>query len=110
MLARDVGMLCLGVVLARHRAAVPSVTWVGKAATFVLLSALPILVVAGAFPSTSPVLTPIGIVVAVVGAVLYWVAGTGYALAARRTIIGGRNDTPEPSATLIRQRRSPDGR
>jgi len=110
VIARDVGMLCLGVVLARHRAAVPSVTWVGKAATFVLLSALPILVVAGAFPSSSTVLLPIGIVVAVVGAVLYWAAGVGYALAARRTIIGGRNDTPEPSATLIRQRRSPDGR
>jgi cardiolipin synthase len=110
VLARDVGMLCLGVVLARHRAAPPSVTWVGKAATFLLLSALPLLVVAGAFPSTSRVLLPIGIVVAIVGAVLYWAAGAGYALAARRTIIGARNDTPEPSATLIRQRRSPDGR
>ena len=42
VLARDVGMLCLGVVLARHRAPPPSVTWVGKAATFLLLSALPL--------------------------------------------------------------------
>lgn len=110
VLARDVGMLGLGVVLARHRAPPPSVTWVGKAATFLLLSALPLLVVAGAFPSTSHVLLPIGIVVAIVGAVLYWAAGVGYGLAARRTILGARNDTPEPSATLIRQRRSPDGR
>jgi cardiolipin synthase len=110
VLARDVGMLCLGVVLARFRTPPPAVTMVGKAATFLLLSALPLLVVAGAFPATAPVLLPIGIVVAVVGAVLYWVAGLGYALAARRTIVGRRNDTPEPSATLSRQRRSPDGR
>jgi cardiolipin synthase len=83
---------------------------VGKAATFVLLAALPLLVVAGAFPVTAVVLLPVGIGVAVVGAVLYWVAGIGYAVATRRTIVGRRNDTPEPSATLIRQRRSPDGR
>ncbi len=110
VLARDVGMLCLGAVLARHKMAPLPVTMVGKVATFVLLSALPLLVVAGAFPSTSGVLLPIGIVVAVLGAVLYWAAGAGYALAARRAIIARRNDTPERSATLIRQRRSPDGR
>jgi cardiolipin synthase len=110
VLARDVGMLCLGVVLARTRTPPPPVTWVGKAATFLLLSALPLLVVAGAFPSTWSILLPVGIGVAVVGAALYWAAGVGYAVSARRTIVGGRNDTPEPSATLIRQRRSPDGR
>jgi cardiolipin synthase len=110
VLARDVGMLALGVVLARHRTPPPPVTMIGKAATFLLLSALPLLVIAGAFPSTAWILLPIGIVVAVVGAALYWAAGAGYALAARRTIIGRRNDTPQPSATLIRQRRSPDGR
>jgi cardiolipin synthase len=86
------------------------VTWLGKAATFLLLAALPVLVVAGAFPVTGPVLSPVGIGIALVGAVLYWLAGIGYALATRRTIVGRRNDTPEPSATLIRQRRSPDGR
>ncbi|MCU1473188.1 CDP-alcohol phosphatidyltransferase family protein [Amnibacterium sp.] len=110
VLARDVGMLCLGAVLARHRTAPPPVTRVGKAATFLLLSALPLLVVAGAFPGTARILLPIGIGVAVVGAALYWAAGIGYTLSARRTIVGHRNDTPEPSATLIRQRRSPDGR
>jgi cardiolipin synthase len=110
VLARDVGMLCLGAVLARYRTAPPPVTRVGKAATFLLLSALPLLVVAGAFPSTAGVLLPIGIAVAVIGAALYWVAGVGYTLAARRTIAAHRNDTPEPSANLIRQRRSPDGR
>ncbi|MGN6744245.1 MAG: CDP-alcohol phosphatidyltransferase family protein [Amnibacterium sp.] len=110
VLARDVGMLCLGIVLARHEVAPPSVTWVGKAATFLLLAALPLLVVAGAFPVTAVVLAPVGIGVAVIGAVLYWVAGVGYALAVRRTIVGRRNDTPERSATLIRQRRSPHGR
>jgi cardiolipin synthase len=110
VLARDVGMLCLGAVLARYRTAPPPVSRVGKAATFLLLSALPLLVIAGAFPSTSGVLLPIGIAVAVIGAVLYWVAGVGYAVAAGRTIAPHRNDTPEQSATLIRQRRSPDGR
>jgi cardiolipin synthase len=110
VLARDVGMLCLGAVLARYRTPPPPVTRVGKAATFLLLSALPLLVVAGAFPSTAHVLLPIGIAVAVIGATLYWVAGVGYTLAARRTIAAHRSDTPEPSANLIRQRRSPDGR
>ena len=110
VLARDVGMLGLGIVLARHEVSPPPVTWVGKAATFLLLAALPMLVVAGAFPVTRGVLLPVGTVVAVIGAALYWVAGIGYALATRRTIVGRRNDTPDPSATLIRQRRSPDGR
>lgn len=110
VVARDVGMLGLGVVLARHEVAPPPVSWVGKGATFLLLAALPVLVVAGAFPVTRPVLGPVGIGVALVGAVLYWLAGIGYALATRRTIVGRRNDTPQPSATLIRQRRSPDGR
>jgi cardiolipin synthase (CMP-forming) len=110
VIGRDVVMLGLGIVLARHRIAPPPVTMIGKAATFLLLSALPLLVVAGAFPSTSPVLLPIGIVVAVVGAVIYWVAGVGYAIVTWRAVAAQRNDTPKPSATLIRQRRSPDGR
>ena len=110
VLARDVGMLVLGLVLARNRIGPPAVTWRGKIATFLLLAALPLLVVAGAFPATAWLLEPIGLVVAVVGAVLYWVAGIGYAVASRRTFVLRRNDTPEPSANLIRQRRSPDGR
>jgi cardiolipin synthase (CMP-forming) len=110
VLARDVCMLVLGIVLAKTGTAPPPVSWTGKIATFLLLAALPVLVIAGAFPPTAELLKPVGLVVAIAGAALYWVAGIGYAIVSARTIAGHRNDTPEPSATLIRQRRSPDGR
>jgi cardiolipin synthase len=110
VLARDVLLLGLGVVLARHQMAPPHVTLIGKAATFLLLAALPVLVVAGAFPGTGAVLRPTGIGIAIVGAAAYWVAGVGYLVVTARSIADRRNDTPGRSANLIRQRRSPDGR
>jgi cardiolipin synthase (CMP-forming) len=109
VLARDVALLALGAVMSTHRIGPPAASLVGKAATFLLLIALPVFVCAGAFPATSSALIPIGVVVSVVGAVLYWAAGIGYARTVRRKIVERRNDTPRVSASLSRQRRSPDG-
>jgi cardiolipin synthase len=110
VLARDIAMLVLGILIARHRLTPPRVTLLGKSATALLLIALPVLVVAAAFPVTRSVLQPIGLGVAVLGAALYWVVGVGYIIWTARAIRAPRNDTPRPSGSLIRQRRSPDGR
>ncbi|MDQ1513672.1 MAG: hypothetical protein QOC59_1514 [Microbacteriaceae bacterium] len=110
VLARDIAMLALGIVIARYQITPPRVTLVGKAATALLLIALPLLVVAAAFPATGSVLQPVGLGVAIVGAALYWVVGVGYIRWTARSILARRIDTPGRSANLIRQRRSPDGR
>jgi cardiolipin synthase len=110
VLARDVAMLALGILIARYQIVPPRVTFAGKTATALLLIALPLLVVAAAFPATGFVLRPVGLGVAILGAALYWVVGVGYILWTARAIVARRSDTPGRSATLIRQRRSPDGR
>jgi hypothetical protein len=61
-------------------------------------------------PATAPVLLPVGLALALVGAALYWAAGIGYAMATRSLVRGRRDDTPEPSVTLATQEEAPDGR
>lgn len=108
--ARDVALLVVGGVLAAHNVPIVPVSRVGKLATALLLAALPVLVLAATLPVTGPVLLPLGLVLAVVGAALYWVAGFGYAVATRSLIRQQRNDTPMPSVTLASHEEAPDGR
>jgi len=108
--ARDVALLVVGGVLATHNVPIVPVSRVGKLATALLLAALPVLVFAATVPATGPVLLPVGLVLAVVGAALYWVAGFGYAVATRSLIRQQRNDTPMPSVTLASHEEAPDGR
>jgi cardiolipin synthase len=108
--ARDVALLVVGGVLASNNVPIVPVSRVGKIATALLLAALPVLVCGATLPATGPVLLPLGLVVAVVGAVLYWVAGVGYAVATRSVIRRQRNDTPMPSVTLASHEEAPDGR
>jgi cardiolipin synthase len=110
VLARDVALLVVAGVLAAHNVPIVPVSKVGKLATALLLAALPVLVLAATLPVTGPVLLPLGLVLAVVGAALYWVAGVGYAVVTRSVIRQQRNDTPMPSVTLASHEEAPDGR
>jgi cardiolipin synthase len=108
--ARDIALLVIGGVLASNNVPIVPVSRVGKLATALLLAALPVLVCASAVPDTGPVLLPIGLVMSIIGATLYWAAGIGYALATRSIIREQRNDTPMPSVTLATHEEAPDGR
>lgn len=94
ILARDVLIVVLGVVLWRggemgrrgeegrfRRGAIP-VTKLGKTATFLLFSGLPVIMLSVAFDVQLPWLAALGWTITIVGTVLYWAAGIDYA---RRT-------------------------
>jgi cardiolipin synthase len=108
--ARDLALLVLAGVLATHNMPILPVSRTGKWATALLLAALPVLVFAATVHVTGPVLLPIGLVLAIAGAALYWTAGIGYGLATRSLIRERRNDTPMPSVTLATHEEAPDGR
>jgi cardiolipin synthase len=78
ILARDVLLLVVALVLAQAGHGALPVNTVGKVATACLFVGLPILMLAAAVPDISAVVQPIGNGVAVLGAVLYWVAGLVY--------------------------------
>lgn len=95
LLARDVMLACLIPFLRRTgRIALP-VTFVGKAATLSLLLAFP-MVLAGAERGLGlPGLWIAGWVFAVIGAVLYWIAGGQYVAATVALVRAeGRDGTP----------------
>lgn len=108
--ARDIALLVIGGVLASHNVPIVPVSRVGKLATALLLAALPVLVCAAAVPATAPVLLPIGLVMSIIGAALYWAAGVGYGLATRSVIRAQRSDTPVASDSLAPHEEAPDGR
>jgi cardiolipin synthase len=69
--------LCL-LVLGRFGYGPPPVHYVGKTATFILLMALPTLLLAAAVPSTAGWAHPAGWSLAWWGLVLYWIAALFY--------------------------------
>jgi cardiolipin synthase len=78
LLAREV-LLGLGLlILRRHGYGPPPVHYVGKTATFILLLALPTLLLAVASPGTAWWAHPAGWSLAWWGLVLYWVAALLY--------------------------------
>jgi cardiolipin synthase len=78
LIAREVVLgLCL-LVLRRYGYAPPPVHYVGKTATFILLLALPVLLLVKASPGTAWWAHPVGWGLAWWGLVLYWVAATIY--------------------------------
>jgi cardiolipin synthase len=78
IVARDAMLVVLGVVLANHGYGPLPVHHLGKVATFCLFYALPIIMLAHAFPSVAPIATPVGFAFALWGAFLYWWAGAVY--------------------------------
>jgi cardiolipin synthase len=102
IIGRDVFLLCIGVVLANFGFGPLPVHHLCKVATFCLFYALPILVLAQAFPAAAFVASPVGWAFALWGAFLYWWAGIVYGIEAARVIRLPRDDPAGKSATLVR--------
>jgi len=90
LVARELMMVvCLG-VLRRHGFGPPQVHYLGKTATFILLAAFPVLLLAVAAPPIATGAAAIGWGLAWWGIVLYWIAGFLYVGQATRVIRAGR--------------------
>ncbi|MFV2100826.1 CDP-alcohol phosphatidyltransferase family protein [Micromonospora sp. LOL_024] len=86
LLARELLLLGSLAVLRRHGYGPPPVHYVGKTATFLLLAAFPILLLAAAVPTVSAGAEAVGWALAWWGLVLYWAAGALYVIQARRLV------------------------
>lgn len=100
LLARDLLLLVLGVVLANHGYGPLPVHHLGKAATFCLFYAMPIIMLGLAVPALQPFTHPIGYAALAWGGFLYWWAGVIYLLETHRVIRIPADDELRPSATL----------
>ena len=78
LLAREAFLAVTLLVLRRNGYGPPPVHYLGKAATFLVLIALPMLLLASAAPVTHGWAFPIGWAMAWWGLVLYWIAGGLY--------------------------------
>jgi cardiolipin synthase (CMP-forming) len=78
LVARDVLLLAGFPLLASRGVRPPDVVWVGKAATFDLLLALPVLVVGATGLAVAPAARLLGLALLWAGVVLYYVAGGVY--------------------------------
>lgn len=108
IVGRDVFLAVLGVVLAQHGYGPLPVHHLGKAATFALFYALPILVLGEAFPDLQFVTDPIGWAFTLWGAFLYWWAGLLYLRQTRELTANRPRESGDASDTLSDRRRSPD--
>jgi len=78
VIARDVMLLVVYPILASHGYGPLPVHFVGKAGTFALLYALPLLLLADIWPQAQQVVLPLAWGFAYWGIALYWVAGFVY--------------------------------
>lgn len=83
-------------VLRRYGYGPLPVHYVGKTATFLLLAAFPVLLLARASHAAAPVAGPIGWGLAWWGIVLYWVAGVLYLIQFAAVMRAVRADRPAP--------------
>lgn len=97
ILARDVTLLCLLPVLTRHGYGPLPVSFVGKAATFALLYAFPLLLLAEAPGTLGATASIIGWAFTGWGVGLYWLAGIQY-IRQTRQLVAPRTDPQETAA------------
>ncbi|MFY1670652.1 CDP-alcohol phosphatidyltransferase family protein [Plantactinospora sp. WMMB334] len=86
LLARDVLMTANLAVLRRYGYRPPPVHYLGKTATFVLLAAFPVLLLAAAVPGAAAVAGAVGWGLALWGLGLYWLAGGLYLIQTARLV------------------------
>ncbi|MEV0155583.1 CDP-alcohol phosphatidyltransferase family protein [Micromonospora sp. NPDC050686] len=86
LLARELLLLGSLAVLRRYGYGPPPVHYVGKTATFLLLAAFPILLLAASVPAAATAAGAIGWALAWWGLVLYWAAGAMYVVQANRLV------------------------
>ncbi len=100
VVGRDVFMLVLGVILANFGFGPLPVHQLGKAATFCLFYALPMIMLGQAFPDLAWWSQPVGWAFGLWGVFLYWWAGVIYAVETARVIRIPRADPASRSDTL----------
>ena len=98
LLARELLLLVSLGVLRRYGYGPPPVHYVGKTATFLLLAAFPILLLADAVPDIGTAAGAIGWGLGWWGLVLYWVAGAMYVVQASRLVRQMRSRRAEAAA------------
>jgi cardiolipin synthase (CMP-forming) len=97
ILVRDLALLCLLPVLTRHGYGPLPVSFVGKAATFALLYAFPLLLLAGTPGALGATASIVGWAFTGWGVGLYWLAGIQY-IRQTRQLVTARPDTQDPAA------------
>lgn len=102
IIARDVMLVVLAVMLARHGSGALPVVKTGKAATAALFVGLPVLMLAAAVPSIGFLALPIGLAFSILGAVLYWAAGIIYIVQTRR-LIRQRPVSADPTSDTLEE-------
>ncbi|MFI2102362.1 CDP-alcohol phosphatidyltransferase family protein [Isoptericola sp. NPDC019693] len=98
IVARDLMLACLLPVLARHGYGPLPVSFVGKAGTFALLYAFPLLLLATAPGGLGAAAHVVGWAFTWWGVGLYWVAGVQYVRQAR-TLVGSASAGPAAEGT-----------
>ncbi|HEX5596839.1 MAG TPA: CDP-alcohol phosphatidyltransferase family protein [Micromonosporaceae bacterium] len=96
LVARELFMGACLLVLRRHNYGPPQVHYLGKTATFILLAAFPILLLATAVPAAATAAGAIGWALAWWGIVLYWAAASLYALQVI-ALVRGRDRVGKPA-------------
>ena len=90
VIGRDVMLLIVYPILATHGYGPLPVHYLGKAGTFALLYAFPLLLLANVFETASFVIQPIAWAFALWGAGLYWWAGFVYVKQVKDLVFGAR--------------------
>ena len=90
IIARDVMLLIVYPILATHGYGPLPVHYLGKAGTFALLYAFPLLLLANLFPAVHYVILPLAWAFALWGAGLYWWAGFVYVKQVKELVFGVR--------------------
>jgi cardiolipin synthase len=90
LLAREAVLLVVLAVLRRYGQGPLPVHYLGKTATFILLFAFPVLLLARASPAAAPLAAPSGWALAWWGLVLYWLAGALYVIQLVRVVRAAR--------------------
>ncbi len=98
LLLREAVLLVTLIILRRYGYGPPPVHYVGKTATFILLAAFPMLLLARASSAAAPIAGASGWALAWWGIVLYWIAAVFYLVQFSNTIRVARRDRPAGGA------------
>ena len=97
LVLREVFVLALGPALKIHRLPIPPVHFVGKAATFNLIYAFPLVLLGQQHGVVGTVALPVGWAFVWWGTSLYWIAGVMYAVQVRQMV----RDRPDRSREKV---------
>jgi cardiolipin synthase len=100
LVLRELVLLGSLAVLRRYGYGPPPVHYLGKTATFILLFAFPVLLLAHASPGAAPVAWPAGWALAWWGLSLYWAAGVLYVIQAAGLVRAARHPVTPSGAVL----------